>query len=948
MKSWIIWTIGIVAILSALYFVELNQSGLTLFPNPSHNSESEQSATSTSSADDQSEREPSASNQSDRASNSSDSSMSTAVIVNGERLSKSKLDSAFVKLMQRYKERYVQRGTSLKETLKGPSGAYLELQIRYQAAQSLIEKTLIVQKANARGLQINESTLKERVKKRYSDFLQDNGVTEDQLRSLLNHPQKRVIAQRLLGIKDSSAEEFKNRLKREVRYRILKRKLVRDITKANVDPESEKANETLDKWLKQAKESSKITYEQLLLAAYHEEQKLNDIDNLRAKLDQVKKTISAYKQARAQTSSDHIDYFLGQLYNLQVNWSSAIKRRIVNKPGSSRGNSDESTDATNEARQVSSLEQTIEESRKQATQFLKPYNVQNERQLRKMLQADQQNPLYKYMYAKLLLNKDNPQTRKAMRMLGRAIDINDRYVDAYVLFGDIRLDQGNYRAAVKRYKQSLDVYSSEVQPQFRSVARARIKHKLAQAKLEYARGLASDGPPQNDDSKRSQALKDAKQLLRELKKRMNNQAPKYARVLADLGEVAMLEGQYSEAQRHFKSSLDVQDRVSTQVRLGDAYRQAERWNKAEATYRDVLQQKPNYAPAHKALAMLYRAQGNTEKAVNHYRTAFVNGQKLTYSERRSIALDLLEVQPGNVTMRLRLGQFYLKRRIYDGAMETFRTVLDQQSDSVQARVGIGRIHFGRAQYKQALSTFRNALDVASTSQERIQIYEWILKAEQRVVGPGQSLTKSGQRAMWKLAQLYADTGQQSQSFQTLRDLREGYPNFRPKEVKQRIEEIKSADSRDHRPGQDTPDQGASIIEPGEDHVAYATIPPTSGPHYVIPADWGLHAEPIPDEVQLRNLAGGGVMIQYQLSLDDATQKKLRQLVQSLRQQEETCRIVLAPYEGLDAPITLTAWTRMAKLETFEEEQIRLFVDAFIGTGPEVDQVGCMPLESSGS
>lgn len=46
-------------------------------------------------------------------------------------------------------------------------------------------------------------------------------------------------------------------------------------------------------------------------------------------------------------------------------------------------------------------------------------------------------------------------------------------------------------------------------------------------------------------------------------------------------------------------------------------------------------------------------------------------------------------------------------------------------------------------------------------------------------------------------------------------------------------------------------------------MAYATIPPTTGPHYATVADWGIYAEPLRYEQVLHNLEDGGVAIYYQ-------------------------------------------------------------------------------------
>ena len=45
-------------------------------------------------------------------------------------------------------------------------------------------------------------------------------------------------------------------------------------------------------------------------------------------------------------------------------------------------------------------------------------------------------------------------------------------------------------------------------------------------------------------------------------------------------------------------------------------------------------------------------------------------------------------------------------------------------------------------------------------------------------------------------------------------------------------------------------------------AGYNSIPPTSGTHWAVPAEWGIYDEPVPNERQVHNLEHGGVMIQY--------------------------------------------------------------------------------------
>lgn len=148
-----------------------------------------------------------------------------------------------------------------------------------------------------------------------------------------------------------------------------------------------------------------------------------------------------------------------------------------------------------------------------------------------------------------------------------------------------------------------------------------------------------------------------------------------------------------------------------------------------------------------------------------------------------------------------------------------------------------------------------------------------------------------------------------------------------------------------KPGQAVAIQGRTHIRKESAHPPYNSIPPTSGWHYGdAEAAWGVHEDPIPDEVQVHNLEHGGVLIQYKPSgiapgLDEDLVNKLKALVERLREEPRYCKLILAPYPGLDAQIALTAWGRVDKfdIELYDEsveQRIRRFIDAWIERGPE--------------
>lgn len=129
------------------------------------------------------------------------------------------------------------------------------------------------------------------------------------------------------------------------------------------------------------------------------------------------------------------------------------------------------------------------------------------------------------------------------------------------------------------------------------------------------------------------------------------------------------------------------------------------------------------------------------------------------------------------------------------------------------------------------------------------------------------------------------------------------------------------------PGTSVADMGNVHIESVDSpHTSYNTIPPTSGPHIGSIASWGIHDEQIADEIQTHNLEDGGVIVHYDPERVSAELiDELKDIVRSY-----SSSLILEPYEGLNTPIVLTAWGKIDELESFDEQRIKDFINAYRG------------------
>lgn len=111
-------------------------------------------------------------------------------------------------------------------------------------------------------------------------------------------------------------------------------------------------------------------------------------------------------------------------------------------------------------------------------------------------------------------------------------------------------------------------------------------------------------------------------------------------------------------------------------------------------------------------------------------------------------------------------------------------------------------------------------------------------------------------------------------------------------------------------------------------VTYNSNPPTSGPHWPQPADWGVYQSSGPDELFVHNLEHGGIWLSYR-DVDAATQGKLEALAGKYPE-----AVVLSPRPENASPIAVASWGRVLEQDVLDEQVIVAFITANINKSPE--------------
>ena len=131
------------------------------------------------------------------------------------------------------------------------------------------------------------------------------------------------------------------------------------------------------------------------------------------------------------------------------------------------------------------------------------------------------------------------------------------------------------------------------------------------------------------------------------------------------------------------------------------------------------------------------------------------------------------------------------------------------------------------------------------------------------------------------------------------------------------------------------------IEIDEAHEPYNSDPPTSGSHYVEPAQAGFYDEALPDEQLVHNLEHGYVIIWYNCTgLEETVCESFKEKIRGVMGQAGTAglsssiKLIAVPRLSLPGSIAATSWGRLYQPETFDPDELLVFIKVFRNKAPE--------------
>jgi uncharacterized protein DUF3105 len=156
-------------------------------------------------------------------------------------------------------------------------------------------------------------------------------------------------------------------------------------------------------------------------------------------------------------------------------------------------------------------------------------------------------------------------------------------------------------------------------------------------------------------------------------------------------------------------------------------------------------------------------------------------------------------------------------------------------------------------------------------------------------------------------------------------------------------------------GKAFPPQGHAHLNPDEpDDFVYNSNPPTSGPHKEIFSGQFVSPNPLPPYIQVHLLEHGNVLLQYNCTCPDVASalgsiayeydskliapNELQPTTEEVQAAEEAGRaVIVAPNPKMKSKIALTAWTRLATLQSVDKPKIESFISLYLTNAANTSQ-----------
>lgn len=218
-----------------------------------------------------------------------------------------------------------------------------------------------------------------------------------------------------------------------------------------------------------------------------------------------------------------------------------------------------------------------------------------------------------------------------------------------------------------------------------------IKSETEKAIKDYKESVSKVPAQRAKDASKSNTKLDRKYDASITKKNVNKpEKIVYKKSAKTEAEELFVAGKYAEAIRTLIPEIRLEpNNHELRYLLASCYIEYGMPNKASDELNNVLKLKPDFAPAHVKLGIIYKRKGNADLALREFAQAS-------------------ELMPNNLDLKYQLGKIYLEKGLKDKALEEFKTILIFDPGYYPANLSISDILVENKDYENAIEELRLA------------------------------------------------------------------------------------------------------------------------------------------------------------------------------------------------------------------------------------------------
>ncbi|MBI2178797.1 MAG: tetratricopeptide repeat protein [Candidatus Tectomicrobia bacterium] len=352
----------------------------------------------------------------------------------------------------------------------------------------------------------------------------------------------------------------------------------------------------------------------------------------------------------------------------------------------------------------------------------------------KLSQAVQQDPKSSFLLtrlASLLVRQGN--MNRAEELARRAVSLNGKETQAYLILGGIYTSRGKLTEAVAVYEKLLKLKPEETE----------VRLLLGTSYLELGRNqeavdiLQKLAKAQNGDVLARFYLAQGYIRLRkfdEAERELNfltSQQPQFTRGLLMLGSLHESRGNFSKAEEIYKKILSYEpDNRQARARLGQVYIRKENLEGALKEYERLRQEEPGNLDVHRTLGFLHFERRNFQEALREFRFVLARNTK-DEAVRRFVAAiyeeleqhaqaekelhELISLVPSTVEGRLQLARLYAKGNSWEKAFAALDEAAKSHPKDARVPFARGGILMRQKKYAESVPFFQAAVELDQKS-----------------------------------------------------------------------------------------------------------------------------------------------------------------------------------------------------------------------------------------